>query len=85
MNEYRTTYVHKISSNLRDTGPELYLSREHIANCKTLGARLRDARCLETGRALSEFRVEPSGRIVAFPKGGIWHSIILDPIQKGPR
>jgi hypothetical protein len=90
MLSYSSRYVHKISPRDTDTGPDVTLTRHateptigtlHTLNRKTLGAELRGARVLCKGESLYAARLEPDGRIVAFPRASIWHSIILTPKQ----
>lgn len=81
MTKWSVRYVHKISPKPGDTGPDVFLEWESAEGLKHLGARLRSARVLFSGYRLKEARKERPDRIVAFPAGSIWHSIILERVS----
>lgn len=83
MTRWSVRYVHKISPNPKDMGPDVFLEWEPAEGLKHLGARLRNARALASGQRLKEARKEGSDRIVAFPAGSIWHSIVLERVVQG--
>lgn len=81
---YTSRYVHSIAPRDTDTGPDVTLDQRDMRDRRTLGAALRKAGILDKGNSLSDFRQEPSGRIVAFPRtryGGMWHAFILTPSE----
>jgi len=77
-------YVHKISPSDKDVAGPIHLSAGDFKDKKTLGAALRRQRILMSGGSVQQFRLEASGRVVAFPSvPGLttyWHSIILTPV-----
>lgn len=73
---YQTRYIHKISPRDTDVGPEITLNEGDFADSCRLARALREHKILESGRRLGSFRVE-GNKVVCFPAGGIWHSIIL--------
>lgn len=79
MGKYASRYVHKISSSLRDVGPDIELDKSTLTNRVSLGKALRDGKILEAGGRIDHFRVEADKQVVVFPLTGIWHSIILTP------
>jgi hypothetical protein len=87
MARYKVQLVHKIAPRLGDDVASVELPDGAFADCKTLGAALRKAPAtlpypglrtvLAKGERIGSFRVE-AGKVVAFPIGSIWHSIILE-------
>mgnify|MGYP001610860389 CR=1 FL=1 len=73
---YAVRLVHKISPSDRDTMPAVSLPEGAFSNRNMLARALRDAGVLSSGTQLASFRVE-GDKVVAFPRGGIWHSVIL--------
>jgi hypothetical protein len=80
MPRYSVRYVHNISPRDTDISPNVELDAESLETRGALGAALRRHAVLSTGEHIRAYRVEPSGRIVAFPRASIWHSIILTPL-----
>ena len=74
--QYETRYVHKIAPNEKDVGPTVDLDPTDLESKTKLSAALRRARVLTTGDVIESYRIEKD-RVIAFPKGSIWHSIIL--------
>lgn len=72
---YVVRFVHKISPRDTDT-TSVALPDGAFADRKTLGAALRAAGVLCAGERIGSFRVE-GPRVVAFPVGTIWHSLII--------
>jgi len=73
---YETHYVHKIATKDTDVGNPVDLSPTDLESKGKLAAALRKARVLSTGDKINSYRIE-NDRIVVFPQGSIWHSIIL--------
>lgn len=73
---YAVRFVHKISPRDTDVENDVSLTPEDTADRYVLGAALRVLRLLPAGERLRDMR-EESGRVIAFPLRGIWHSIIL--------
>lgn len=78
--KYAVRFVHKISPSDADVAEPVELSDGSFADRTKLGASLRKAKVLSTGERLHSFRVERD-RVVAFPAGTIWHSIVLTAIN----
>lgn len=82
---YSVRYTHKISSSPNDRGPDVLLLALDITSRTALGAALRKQGALSDGASIREFRREPDGRIVAFPrKPGsttYWHAIVMTPVD----
>lgn len=84
---YSTRYIHKISPKDSDVGPDVTVSAALLGSLTRNEAQLRLAKtlraqgALERGRRLRNWRVDPEGRILAFPSGfdTYWHCIILTP------
>lgn len=75
MATYRVRFVHKIAPRDTDTA-RAELPDGAFSDRNTLGAALRGAGLLGKGERVGSFRSEGE-RIVAFPIGSVWHSIIL--------
>lgn len=73
---YSVRYVHKISPKASDVHADVELSGNAFADRKALGAALRKAGVLSSGVQVESFRVEGE-KTVVFPRGCIWHSVIL--------
>ena len=71
---YETRYVHKISPSEKDIGKPIDLSPTDLESKTKLAAALRRAGIIDG--AVDSFRIEKD-RVVVFPKGSIWHSILL--------
>jgi hypothetical protein len=72
---WKVRFVHKISPRDNDVDV-VSLPAGAFSNRNTLGAALRAAGLLFSGERIREFRVE-GDKVIAFPAGSIWHSIIL--------
>jgi hypothetical protein len=68
----------RVTYTVHSTGEVVDCTRNAL-DCRAVGAILRAARLLGKGESVYEARIEPDGRIVAFPRASIWHSIILTP------
>lgn len=76
---YSVRYVHKIRQDPSDIGPDIDLAPSDLESRVTLGKALRLRHIICSGQSIHHFRVESSGRIIAFPKSSIWHCIIITP------
>lgn len=75
---YRTRLVHKICNRGGYTpGPDVTLPDGAFSDRRAMGKALRDARVIPAGTMLETFRVEGS-KVVCFPRGLVWHSVILE-------
>jgi hypothetical protein len=75
---YSVRYVHKISNRGGYTaGPDVTLPDGAFSDRRAMGAALRAAGVIPAGTRLETFRVEGS-KVVAFPRGLVWHSVILE-------
>ena len=81
---YAVRYVHKISPRDTDTAGPITLNDGDLASKTVLAAALRKQRILSRGDQLNSFRVDPDGKIVAFPKASVWWSIIMTPVAENP-
>jgi hypothetical protein len=75
MAPYHVRFIHKISPRDTDTA-SADLPDSAFSDRKTLGAALRKAQILPGGTRLFSYRTE-GDKVIAFPCGSIWHSIIL--------
>lgn len=82
--KYRSRYVHKIAPRATDYGPDVEVDPSVGSDRKALGAAMRQHKLLDKGERLLQCRVEPDGRIVAFPAASIWWSIVLEPVKPEP-
>lgn len=80
---YSVRYVHKISPRESDTHADVELSGNAFADRKALGLALRKAGVLSSGVQVESFRVEGE-KVVVFPRGCIWHSVILTHQEPAP-
>ena len=71
---YETRYVHKIAPSDKDVGKPIDLSPTDLENKTKLASALRRAGIIDG--SIDSFRIEKD-RVVVFPKGSIWHSILL--------
>jgi hypothetical protein len=78
MTKYSVRFVHKISPRDTDVEGPYPFKSDAFTDRKTLGAALRHVGALNAGERVREFRKEGE-KIIAFPVGSIWHSIILTP------
>ncbi len=80
MQSWSVKYVHKISPNPNDRGPDVQLPDTAFANRRTLGKALRDMKVLMAGGYVTSFDVKKN-EVVVFPAvAGLttyWHAIIL--------
>jgi hypothetical protein len=87
MARYHVRLVHRIAPSLGDEIVSVELPDAAFADRSALGAALRKALLLPsfypglrtilgTGERIDSFRIE-GNKIVAFPRGSIWHSVIL--------
>ena len=76
MPHYLVQYIHKIAPSDKDVAGPIDLSLADLASKAALGAALRRQRILSKGDKIQDFRIEKD-RVVAFPAGSIWHSIIM--------
>ena len=76
MPRYLTRYVHKISPKDTDVGDAVDLSPTDLASKSALTKALRRSGALTSDGKIDDFRIEKD-RVVVFPKGSIWHSIVL--------
>jgi hypothetical protein len=73
---YEIRRVHKIAP--RDSDRETATLPDSAFSSKTaLADALRKAGILSRGQRLREFRIE-GDKVIAFPEGGSWHSLIID-------
>lgn len=80
MGNYKVSFYHKISNpNGASPGRDVSLKDGCFSDKKTLGKALRESGTIPAGTVIDSFRVE-GNRVIAFPRGLIWHSIILDHI-----
>ena len=76
MATYHVRFVHKISPRETDVMPSVVLPDGAFSDRNTLAGALRMANVLPKGCRVRGFRVEGE-KVIAFPIGSIWHSIIL--------
>jgi hypothetical protein len=87
MTRYHVRLIHKIAPSLGDEVVSVELPDGAFADRSALGAALRKALLLPSfypglrtilgaGERIGSFRTE-GDKVVAFPQGSIWHSIIL--------
>lgn len=76
---YATRYMNKITRKTTD-GPVVVLDQPPASNTEC-GRMLRRNGLLARGEHVRAFHVEPDGRIVAFPAGSAWQSILLSPLS----
>jgi len=87
MAHYHVRLVHKIAPGIGDEMASVELPDGAFADRSALGAALRGTpltpgiypgmkTVLGKGEGIGSFRTEGS-KVVAFPRGSIWHSIIL--------
>lgn len=80
MQRYAVRFIHKISPSDRDVMEPVALPEGAFSDRNKLAKALRQAKILTSGTRLAGFRVE-GDKVVAFPAGGIWHSVILTAVQ----
>jgi len=77
---YTSKYIHKISNpSGGDEGRRVRLDEVPTVT-RDLARVLRREGLLGRGERLLDHRIEPDGRVVAFPAASPWHSIILTPL-----
>lgn len=74
----RTYHVRFVNKRLTQAGDHTYacIPANAFADRKMLARALREADVLPSGTRLREMRVE-GDKVVVFPQGTIWHSVIL--------
>ncbi len=73
---WQVRFIHKISPRESDVERPFSFPEGAFSDRKTLGAAFREMGLLCPSERIREFRVE-GDKVIAFPVGSIWHSIIL--------